>query len=110
MRIHYRYLSRSGKPFACVASEVVDGSVRFGLSVCNPKDSFKKEMGRKIALGRMQTVPRVTPVSDKTAHGITKAIMQALVDDHERFRFEPDAFSEDVNRSVISVARELLAK
>lgn len=49
MKIHYLRNVHSRKPFGCQVT-LSDG--RSGISLCNPKDTFNKKFGRRIAEGR----------------------------------------------------------
>ena len=41
-----------GMPFATLVAVKEDGEVRVGMSICNEKDSFSKQIGRDIARER----------------------------------------------------------
>lgn len=39
---------------------------RIGVAICNPKDSFNKKLGRRIAFGRMQTASSLSVTWNKS--------------------------------------------
>ncbi len=50
----------SRKRGATVAATVVDGWLRFGVSVCSPADQYNRKLGRTIACGRAEKRPQCT--------------------------------------------------
>lgn len=62
-KIRYYYFGRTEKGntngIITCATELVGSTIKVGFSFCSPKDTFKKHLGRKIALGRMMTEPVV---------------------------------------------------
>lgn len=65
----------------CVASEVTDGYVRYGMSVYNPNDHFSKRLGREIAEGRLRHSYREICLEDASLRHIDifAAIMRDVV-------------------------------
>lgn len=62
MLVKYLYSYESQKkPFGVIVA-TKDG---IGLSMCNPKDDFNKEMGKKIALGRISRGHKIDILSSK---------------------------------------------
>lgn len=49
-KVFTRYLREDGKPYGFIA---VDQEGHYGLSLCSPKDTFRKDLARRIALGRL---------------------------------------------------------
>jgi hypothetical protein len=48
------YLRDNGNnPFACIAVEADDATLRTSFSLCHRRDRFNKDLARKIALGRL---------------------------------------------------------
>lgn len=43
------YLRAGRVPFGCIVSLKLNGEVRIGLSLCNPKDRFKKKTAQLLA-------------------------------------------------------------
>lgn len=53
--------------------------VKFAVALANPKDSFNKELGVKIATGRLNKKPQVVCSEGTTFHQITKDVMSNIL-------------------------------
>lgn len=53
--------------------------VKFAVALANPKDSFDKELGVKIATGRLNKKPQVVSSVGTTFHQITKDVMSNIL-------------------------------
>ena len=77
---------RKGRHQGCVALTVDrdGGKVAFQLSAINPMDSFKKEVARAIASGRLLERPNFVTVSPTASnHEIAQAVVGAIAVSHE---------------------------
>jgi len=46
-----------GRPFGVIVAQSVGDHVHVGWSQCNPSDTFQKDLGTQIAMGRMNKCP-----------------------------------------------------
>jgi hypothetical protein len=51
--IKLRYLRVDGHPVACLATQLVQSCIYFGISACHPKDKFNKKVARELATSRI---------------------------------------------------------
>jgi hypothetical protein len=99
-RIYYlrsipRQDQKRGDPIACLMTSVdrAGNVIKYSLATMHPKDDFKKEIGRKIASGRLKENPALVWSENMptSGHIISRMIMQDIVDrfDHStRFKRE----------------------
>ena len=53
--IRYFWLrDATNRPLACIASDKADEALHFSLAIHNPKDKFNKQLGKAVALARLQ--------------------------------------------------------
>ena len=80
---------RCGAPVACVASQLVDGTLKFAVATHNPHDKFNRATGRNKAIGRLKAQqPTATKGSKEELHhkmlgvsadtDIRKAVLEAI--------------------------------
>jgi len=69
-----------GSPIGCLLMQRNrdTGEVSYATAVTAPADSFDKELGVKIALGRLLKKPNKLVSTGKTFHEITKDVMNHL--------------------------------
>jgi hypothetical protein len=77
-QIRIKYVRDSRKnPVGCVAYTVSDGQLRVGLASCNPKDPFKKEISRSLAIGRLMTSPETTTApTERSLQALTLSVLE----------------------------------
>jgi hypothetical protein len=63
-------------PVGCIAYMVKDDQISIGVASCNPADTFKKEISRSLAIGRLVDAPQsgVAPV-ERSVKALTKAVL-----------------------------------
>jgi hypothetical protein len=81
--IKYLYLRDvNGKNHGVVAYDVAGrsvGSVTYGLSVCNTKDSFNKELGKELATQRLTDSPNLLGVARNSCNvDIVSALLKKI--------------------------------
>ena len=78
VRIKYVRDSRKN-PVGCVAYLVEDGQLRMGVASCNPRDPFKKEISRSLAIGRLFSSPEksVAP-TERSLRVLTLSVLQMV--------------------------------
>jgi hypothetical protein len=71
---------KKGMPVGCVAISLSQktNKIRYQVSVLNPIDSFKRDLARQIALGRLLEKPFVIPMRGTGQYDITFEVMNAI--------------------------------
>ena len=69
-----------------IATKVKDSMVAFGFSFCSPKDQFVKSLGRKIALGLLESHPIVTSFTGNSANDIARVWKEHNTWDYNRMK------------------------
>lgn len=64
-------------PVGCIAYMVKDNQISIGVASCNPVDTFKKEISRSLAIGRLVDAPQngSAPV-ERSVRALTKAVLE----------------------------------
>ena len=74
-RFYYKHCENGGVITAAALRDE-DRIVRIGLAFCSPKDHFKKEIGRKIAIGRAIKNPTMVNTGNSTS--LMKSVVEGL--------------------------------
>ena len=83
-----------------VASNLVNDRVCYGVSFCSPKDTFKKEQGRKIAFNRLNYFSGdyiLLELEEMNHKGIMNAILNTIIDYNEYPDWAEDALLEHIS-------------
>ncbi len=78
------YSTSNKRMIGCLAVDVNKDAneIRYAFSVCSPLDTFQKDLAKRIALGKLKNEKSSVLIKGdvpKTAHEITKLIMQDIV-------------------------------
>lgn len=79
VRNFYMRLSNGGVITASAKRNLLDGSIKVGLSFCSPKDRFVRDFGRKIAQGRMEKAPFL--ISGTNSARAVKSVLYRILED-----------------------------
>ena len=66
-KIRFKHL-RSEKAGVSVAYTYDGGKMLIGLGFCSPRDQYRKEAGREVALFRLENDPIIVKLDGKTLH------------------------------------------
>lgn len=84
MDIRYYYIKNGGGMItACTNRNLEKREVTIGFAWCSPKDQFKKEMGRKISLGRLIKRPYEYQITDCENSSVAVAKALSIMVDNE---------------------------
>lgn len=81
--------NQKGDPYACVIMRVKpeQNQVEYQFSVCNPKDTFRRDVAHKACLARLEKNARALDypnVKGATCHDITRAVLGDIANDCDR--------------------------
>lgn len=79
--IRYMYIrDEKRNPIGVIVTRKVENYVEVNYSFCSPKDKFDKKIGKKIALGRLETKPAFVCGLDEKSnrHSITRDVLASI--------------------------------
>lgn len=81
--------NKKGDPYACIImrTDSEKNRVEYQYSVCNPKDTFRREVAHKACEARLAKSPRVLSypnIKGASCHDITRAVMIDIAQDCDR--------------------------
>lgn len=81
--IRYYYFGRTEKGnvngIVTCATSLNGNKVHVGFAFCSPKDTFKKDMGRRIAAGRLVSNPVILTFSGHSGDDIANYIRDSII-------------------------------
>lgn len=81
--------NQKGDPYACIIMRVnpEQEQVEYQFSVCNPRDTFKREIAHKACLARLEKNARslkYPAVKSASCHDITRVVLSDIANDCDR--------------------------
>lgn len=78
VRIKYVRDARKN-PVGCIAYVVENGELSVGVASCNPRDPFKKEISRSLAIGRLFSMPEKSQApSERSLRALTQSVLKMV--------------------------------